>query len=76
MFAALGLVPILCTPLYMLMMGFRLFPLRVQIFSGFITFAIWTAIFWFGLRFGRIAWAFILAVVFGITLLAWLRSLF
>jgi hypothetical protein len=46
-FLVLGLVPILFAPLYMVMMGFRPFPPRVQIHSGVITFATWTAIFWF-----------------------------
>jgi hypothetical protein len=72
MFVALGLLPILCTPLYMILLGFRPFPLRVQIHSGMITFALWVAIFWFGFRFGRIAWLITVVLMFLFTFVAWL----
>ena len=74
MFVALGLVPILLAPLYMRLMGFRPFSVRVQIHSGLITLATWTAIFWFGFRFGRKAWPVILPLMFAFALFAWLHS--
>jgi hypothetical protein len=45
-FVALGIVPILLAPLSLYLMGVREFSLRVQIYSGIITFAVWVAIFW------------------------------
>lgn len=69
----LGLVPVVVAPLYILWMGLRL-PVRVQILSGVITFATWITIFWFGFRFGRIAWLVILPLVFAFVVFAWFYS--
>jgi hypothetical protein len=74
LFVALGLLAIFCTPLYMMLMGFRPFSLRIQIQSGLITLAMWTTIFWFGFRFGRKAWLVILPLMFAFVLFAWLQS--
>ena len=73
MFVALGLVPIICAPLYIMLAGFRV-SIWIQIQSGIITFALWTAIFWFGLRFGRKAWLVIIMLMFAFTLFAWFHS--
>jgi hypothetical protein len=73
-FFVVGIVPILCTPLYMLLMGFRPFPLRVQIHSGLVTFTTWVAFFWFGFRFGRTAWLIIGMLIFTFAFFAWLHS--
>jgi hypothetical protein len=70
---ALGLVPVVVAPLYIRWKGFRL-PVRVQIQSGSITFATWIAIFWFGFRFGRIAWLVILPLIFAFVVFAWFYS--
>jgi len=73
MFVALGLVPIVCAPLYERLVGFRL-SLWVHVQSGIITFALWVAVFWFGLRYGRKAWVVIIMLMFAFILFAWLRS--
>ena len=72
-FVALGVVPILFAPLYMILIGFHAFPLRVQIRSGVLTLALWVAFFWFGFRFGRIAWFVIAMVMFAFAFFAWLH---
>jgi hypothetical protein len=56
MFVALGIVVVLCAPVIQSLLGLPSFPLRIQISSGCIAFATWVIAFWFGLRFGRIAW--------------------
>ena len=55
MIVALGLVPVLTTPLFMRLRGFPAFSLHVQISSGAITFLLWAIASSFVLRFGRVA---------------------
>ena len=70
LFVALGLVVLLCAPVIQILLGLPPFPRRVQISSGAITFALWVIAFWFGLRFGRIAWLTIATLMAIFALLA------
>jgi hypothetical protein len=71
MWGAIGLVPVLLAPLYIWWEGAARPSVRVQVETGVITFAMWIAIFWFGFRFGRIAWLVILPLMFAFVLFAW-----
>jgi len=52
----LNVVVVLNAPLVQMLLGFPLLPLRVQLISGTITFVLLITMFWFGVRFGLIAW--------------------
>ena len=74
LFVALGIVPILCAPLYMILIDFRPFSFRVQTQSGIITLAMWSAFWWMGLRFGRAGWFAVAMLMFGLVIFAWLHG--
>jgi hypothetical protein len=70
-FVALAIVPFLCAPLCMVLLGFHRFPpLRIQIWTALITLVAWAAFFWFTFRFGRIAWFVVAMLMFGFAFLA------
>jgi len=73
LFVALGLVPIVCAPLYITWVGFRV-PVWTQIQSGIITFALWVTVFWFGFRYGRIVWLVLFPLMFAFALFAWFHK--
>jgi hypothetical protein len=75
MLVALGTLIPLAARLWLVFHGLPPFPLRVELSTGAITFALWVITIWFALRFGRIVW-FIVAVFFiGFGLFAMLHSL-
>ena len=55
-------------------MGFPLFAPRVHISAGLITFALWVTVFWFGLRFGPVAWIVIGVIMLTFVIFAGLYS--
>ncbi|HMG04028.1 MAG TPA: hypothetical protein VK581_01120 [Chthoniobacterales bacterium] len=71
---ALGLLIPLFAPLWMIFLGMPPFPLRIQLTSGTITFAVWIVLVWFALRFGVIAWSIIGILFFAFGLFARLHS--
>jgi hypothetical protein len=73
-FVALGIIPGLCGPLVQRLMGIPLFALRVHISAGLITFALWVTAFWFGLRFGPVAWIVIGVIMLTFVIFAGLYS--
>jgi hypothetical protein len=60
---ALGVFVVLTAPLVQILLGLPLFPLRVHITSGVITFVVWVSMIWLAIRFGRIVW-FAIALFF------------
>ena len=59
----LGVAVVLVAPVVQMLLGLPPFPRHVQFTSGAITFALWVAMIWFAVRFGRMAW-FAIALFF------------
>ena len=70
----LGIFIPLFAQLWLIFRGLPPFPLRIQLTSGTLTFALWAGMVWFGLRFGTIAWFIIGVLFFAFGLFALLHS--